>query len=204
MSACVSADSDRLSRSIHVATLLALLRAGEQSAAAAFSRIARRLSAGEISVSLRPLSALIEDEERHDNALATFGSLLPPIALGDPATRRFFRRLESREPTVHLARVAALDACVCQILTRVLAYADQRVLEPRLTALLSGIRADEARHVRVTRELARLLGADLALLRGVNAEVRNGFVPLLLARAQAFEALRVDSTRLVALIRREQ
>jgi hypothetical protein len=41
----VLADSGRLSSSIHVATSLALLRAGEQSAAAAFNRIARRLSA---------------------------------------------------------------------------------------------------------------------------------------------------------------
>jgi len=204
MNAAVLADSDRLSRAIHVATLLALLRAGEQSAAAAFNRIARRLSAGELSLSLPSLTALIKDEERHDGALATFSSALPPIALGDPATRRFFRRLESREPTVHLARVAALDACVCQVLTRVLACSDERVLDTRLTALLSSIRADEARHVRVTRDLARLLGADLAMLRGINAEVRNGFARLLLARAPAFEALRVDSTRLVALIHREQ
>jgi hypothetical protein len=41
----VLADSGRLSSSIHVATSLALLRAGEQSAAATFNRIARRLSA---------------------------------------------------------------------------------------------------------------------------------------------------------------
>lgn len=201
----VLADSGRLSSSIHVATLLALLRAGEQSAAAAFNRIARRLSPGELSLSLSPLSTLIKDEERHDSALATFSSvLLPSIALGDSATRGFFGRLESREPTVHLARVAALDACVCQVITRVLACADDRVLDSRLIVLLSNIRADEARHVRVTRDLARLLGADLALLGGINAEVRNGFARLLLARAPAFEALRVDSTRLVALIRREQ
>jgi len=200
----VLADSGRLSSSIHVATLLALLRAGEQSAAAAFNRIARRLSPGELSLSLSPLSTLIKDEERHDSALATFSSVLPPIALGDSATRGFFRRLESREPTVHLARVAALDACVCQVITRVLACADDRVLDSRLMVLLSNIRADEARHVRVSRDLARLLGADLALLRGINAEVRNGFARLLLARAPAFEALRVDSTRLAASIRREQ
>jgi hypothetical protein len=41
----VLADSGRLSSSIHVATSLALSRAGEQSAAATFNRIARRLSA---------------------------------------------------------------------------------------------------------------------------------------------------------------
>jgi hypothetical protein len=59
----VSADSGRLSSSIYVATSLALLRAGEQSAAAAFNRIARRLSA-RLRVRPRDDSA---DQRSHDS-----------------------------------------------------------------------------------------------------------------------------------------
>src|SRR5882672_6995159 len=54
----------------HLASLLALLRAGEQSAAAAFDRMTHRLSAGELQLALPPLTALIADEQRHDHALA--------------------------------------------------------------------------------------------------------------------------------------
>src|SRR5258707_15762685 len=107
----VLADSGGLSSSIHVATLLALLRAGEHSAAAAFNRIARRLTPGELSLALSPLSTLIKDEERHDGARATFSSVLPSISPADSATRGLFRRLESREPTMHLARADATGAC---------------------------------------------------------------------------------------------
>ncbi len=188
---------------VHVATLLALLRAGEQSAASAFSRIARRLSAGELQLAAPRLTALIADEQRHDLALAAHCDMLPHVIVGDAMTRRFFRKLESREPAVHLARVAALDSCVCQVLTRVLARTTPRQWGESLMDLLSGIRRDEARHVHTTRDLVRMCGADAGLLLAVNAEVRYGFAALLDARAPAFEALGVDCTSLVAYIRRE-
>jgi len=186
----------------HVATLLALLRAGEQSAGMAFSRIVGRLSPGELSVAAPQLLNLIKDEERHDAALAGHCATLPGVVFTHPTTRRFFRGLESREPTLHLARIAALDACVCQVLSCVLERADSRELGSSLRHLLTRIRGDEARHVRVSRDLALLLGADAALLRLVNAEVRERFAPLLEHRAGAFDALGVDHTQLVAKIRR--
>jgi hypothetical protein len=195
--------SDSALTALHVATLLALLRAGEQSAACAFNRIAHRLSAGELQLAAPRLTALISDEERHDQALAAHCGVLPNVALGDAMTRRFFRRLESRESTVHLARVASLDACVCQVLTRVLTRATQGQLGESLANLLSTIRRDEARHVRTTRDLARMCGADSELLLVINAEVRHGFAGLLDARAPAFEALGVDCRSLAACIRRE-
>jgi hypothetical protein len=187
----------------HVATLLALLRAGEQSAAGAFDRIARRLSAGELQLAAPRLTALIADEQRHDLALAAHCDLLPHVIVGDAMTRRFFRGLESREPSVHLARIAALDSCVCQVLTRVLARGRPRQWGESLMDLLSRIRFDEARHVHTTRDLVRMCGADTGLLLTVNAEVRHGFAALLDARAPAFEALGVDCSSLVAHIRRE-
>ena len=186
-----------------IATLLALLRAGEQSAAHAFSRISHRLSAGELQIASSSLQALIADEQRHDDALATHCGAMPQVAISDAPTRRFFRALESREPIVHLARVAALDSCVCQVLTRVLVRTPQAQLGSSLTNLLLRIRADEAQHVRVTRTLARAMGADIPMLRVVSWEVRQAFSALLVPRAAAFEALGVDSGALISRIRRD-
>ncbi len=198
-----AASSQVASAAPHVATLLALLRSGEQSAATAFNRIAHRLSAGELAIAAPQLISLIDDEERHDAALARHCTALPSVPNTNAATRRFFRRLESREATVHLARIAALDACVCQVLTRLLARTDPELFGESLRDLLPRIRADEARHVRVSRDLASLMGADTALLRLVNAEVRQGFALVLESRALAFDALGVDHTHLIATIRRE-
>ncbi len=193
-----------LSAQPQVAALLALLRAGEQSAAAAFDRVAHRLSPGEMTLAAPVLTRLVADERRHDALLATHAQALPEAEVGDAATRRFFRRLESREPGVHLARVAALDACVCQVLSRVLAGTVHEVLGSSLIAALRGIRRDEGRHVRATRILAIEFGMDSERFRQIECEVRAGFSPLLIDRAHAFEALGVDSTDLLTRIRRDR
>lgn len=192
-----------VSPAIHIASLLALLRSGEQSAASAFGRIAHRLSPGELQLAAPKLTALIADEQRHDEALAAHCDFLPRVAGGDARTRRFFRGLESREATVHLARVGALDACVCQVLTRVLRHSPPEELGEDLVTLLTAIRNDEARHVRATRELTRTFGVTTELRRSIDAEVRHGFAALLDSRAPAFDVLGVDSNSLMACIRRE-
>ena len=190
------------SASFHVATLLALLRAGKQSAARALNRIAHRLSPGERKLASPRLLALIFDQQRHNDELAAYCVALPHVVIRDPTTRSFFRGLESRESTVHLARVAALDACVCQVLTGVLARATQQQLGKSLMDLLSQIRVDGARHVHATRDLARIFGASTTLLRVVNAEICHNFIPLLGARAQAFAALGIDYRNLLTCVRR--
>jgi hypothetical protein len=189
-------------KQFHLATLLSLLRSGEQSAVVAFTRILRRLSRGEHSLAWPELALIIEDETRHDQMLADHAITLPAVTGGDVQTRRFFRSLETRDSKVHLARVAALDSCVCQVLTRTLAWATVESLSGSLPTLLRGIRADEARHVRTSRALARALGADTQLLRVINLEVRQGFAALLATRAPSFEALGVDCEVLLATIRR--
>jgi hypothetical protein len=193
--------SNASTKRLHLATLLNLLRSGEQSAVVAFSRILRRLSRGERSLALPELALIIDDETRHDQILADHAATLPAVTVDDSQTRRFFRSLETRDSKVHLARVAALDSCVCQVLTRTLARAPVEPLKGSLVALLSGIRADEARHVRTSRALARVLGADTQLLRVINLEIRQGFATLLATRAPSFEALGVDSELLLATIR---
>lgn len=185
------------------ASLLALLRAGEQSAAVAFERIARRLSPGQLSLAAPPLTRLIADEHRHDAMLAAHAELLPAAETGGAATRRFFRRLESREPGVHLARVAALDSCVCQVLSRVLAAPVDDLLPESLIASLQAIRRDEGRHVRETRKLALEFDVDLRRFGEIGAEVRAGFATILAQRALTFDALGVDAADLVARVRRD-
>ena len=149
------------------------------------------------------LAQLVADERRHDAILAAHAEVLPVATVGDVATRRFFRRLESRETCVHLARVAALDACVCQVLSRVLAAPVHEFLDPSLIAALWGIWRDEGRHVRVTRRLALEFDIETARFRQIGFEVRVEFASLLLSRAPAFEALGVDSTALIARVRRD-
>lgn len=186
------------------ATLVALLRAGEQSAAAAFARIARRLTAGEFTLAAAPLALLIADEQRHEEVLAAHAAVLPQVATEDARTRRFFRRMESREPHLHLARVAALDACVCQVLSRVLRPSARQLLNAALGMRLAEIRSDEAQHVRLTRSLCTALDMDAAQITRIGCEVRHEFAALLTTRAASFQALRVDVDDLIARIRRER
>ena len=71
-----------------------------------------RLSRGEYAYAAGSVAALIEDEQRHDVQLSQAATGLPLVST-DFGARHFFRRLEAREPGVHLARIAALDACSC-------------------------------------------------------------------------------------------
>lgn len=187
----------------HTATLIAMLRAGEQSAFAAFGGILLRLSPGEHGLAAPHLAQLIADEERHERALAVHADRLPGVAANDAMTRRFFRSLESREPRIHLARIAALDGCVCQVLASVLAQNSQRPAANSLFDLLSTIRTDEAHHVRVTRNLCCALGSDAESTKAIVFEVRHGFAGLLASRADSFAALGVDAGALILRIRRE-
>ena len=180
-----------------------MLRAGEQSAYAAFGGILLRLSPGEHALATPQLAKLISDEQRHERALGVHADRLPRVAASDAMTRRFFRGLESREPAIHLARVAALDGCVCQVLASVLAQYSQRSAADSLFDLLSTIRTDEAHHVRVTRNLCRALGSDAESMKAIAFEVRHGFAGLLATRADNFAALGVDAGALISRIRRE-
>lgn len=192
-----------LSAQPQAASLLALLRAGEQSAAAAFDRIAHRLSPGQMALAAPALTRLVSDERRHDAILAAHAQALPAAIVGDAATRRFFRRLESREPGVHLARIAALDACVCQVLGRVLAAPVDEWLTASLIRSLWAIRRDEGRHVRETRGLALALGVEPQRFREIGGDVRTGFAALLSRCAMTFDALGVDAADLIARVRRD-
>ena len=183
-----------------VASLLALLRAGEVSAEHAFHRIAARLTTTELAYATPALTGLAEEERQHDKLLAAQGALLPVVAMTDRQSRRFFLRLESREPRLHLARVAALDGAVTRLLSRALTPSVSQLLGHSLTNTLQRIHGDEGRHVRIARHLALALGSTPDELARISGEVRHDFVAVLRARESAFAALALDTDALLAHI----
>ena len=195
--------SARINFDLAVASCLALMRAGEQSAAQAFARIMSRLSRGEYAYAAGSVAALIEDEQRHDVQLSQAATGLPLVST-DFGARHFFRRLETREPGVHLARIAALDACSCQLLSRMLAPATRSLLPPGLADTLVAIRRDEGSHVRTARRLAGAMGVDSGRLHEITRMVRHSFAGLLETRAPHFEALGIDSSLLIQSIDRDR
>lgn len=172
--------------------LLALLRLGEQSAAIAFERLSR-------SATLRPsdpyrnlLARVAIDEQRHDNELARFTGPAIKLRLRGPA-RRFFIGLRDHDIRVHLARIAAVDGSVCQIITQILARGMRDASATALRKTLDGIRRDEGVHVRIARRAAIRYGASNELLRSVDQETRHLFGRVLCRHTGDFEALGVDA-----------
>ena len=190
-----------------IACLVGLLRAGEQSANQAFGRIAGRLSATQFAHALPSLRAIAADEARHDRLLSrAAGEIDGEWPRVRPGVRRFFMRLESREPRVHLSRVASLDGAVCQLLSAVLSKGlgtPHAPLPHPLVATLVAIRADEGRHVRIARTLARELGQDAASFRALDLETRHRFSDVLGHFDGALATLGLNTVALRGLIRRD-
>lgn len=187
-----------------VSQLLGLLRTGEQSAELAFRRITRRLKPAGAAYAQHALAAIAEDEARHDHWLVAAADEVGIIATPtSESVRRFFVRLESRDFGAHLARIATLDGCVCQILSCVLAGPSRSRIPPPLAAVLVRIRRDEAGHVRTTRSLAREFGADLTTARALELETRSAFSSVIAGYESAFDALGVDTGALARRIRRD-
>jgi hypothetical protein len=184
--------------------LLGLLRAGEQSAEAAFGRIARRLQPATAARVNHALHLIQQDEQRHTILLrnAADASCMQhcrPTA----SARRFFARLESRDLAVHLGRIAALDACVCQVLSRILAAGSRATMPPALQQALTTIRRDEGHHVKNARALAVDLGIDPAHLRNIELETRQAFDLVLGCYEASFLSLGIHAESLRRRIRRD-
>jgi hypothetical protein len=191
-----------------VACLVGLLRAGEQSAEQAFGRIAGRLSATQFAHALPSLRAIAADEARHDRLLARAAGAIDADSFGlRPGVQRFFMRLESRDPSIHLSRIASLDGAVCQLLSAVLSkglgMAHTTLPHPVLATLVT-IRADEGRHVRIARALARELGQDTASFRAFDVETRHRFSDVLGHFDGALATLGLDTVTLRGRIRRDE
>jgi hypothetical protein len=166
---------------IHVgtalATLLRFLLCGEESATHAFGdSLAHSLSYAERA----SLAVIAEEEAAHAWLIGRWIAKLPesPIAFDLNASRRFFRRLETRDHALHFARIAALDALVCRILSRLIRGAALAPF-PALRAGLSRIRSDEIDHVRMALAQALRMGMPRSEFAKVAADVEARLAVLL-------------------------
>ena len=161
---------------------LPFLRCGEESAVHAFGRrLARAAQGADPAV----LDAITADEARHAAWLEALAEALPPPDSGPDAgpdataMALFFRRLLTRDPALHFARVAALDLVVCAILRPLVARGSALSAAAQVADGLRSIRRDEARHVRVARQCARRLGVSAARQHELDRALRDELATLL-------------------------
>ena len=173
-------DASALPRDVALALSNALpfLRCGEESAVHAFGR---RLASAASAAEQVALAAITADEARHAAWLEALAAALPAPDRAPQATAMaaFFRRLLTRDPALHFARVAALDLAVCAILRPLVGADSALAAAPQVVAGLGSIRRDEARHVRVARDCARRLAFSATRQRELDLAMRDELAALL-------------------------
>ena len=185
-----------------VADLVPLLGGGEEAAATAFARLADGQEFSDaITARLRRIGA---EEHVHLALLCDLAATLP-LPHVDYAQRRasrlFHVRLARGGAVVHLARIAAIDAAVCTILSRLLARGTPVACDPVLASLFARIRRDESRHVAIARA-AVSASPDRTLLRDEAVGARQSLAALIEPVGGVFEILQVDPETLLRDIRR--
>lgn len=178
-----------------LARLVPILGCGEEAAALAFDGLARASKADIVaSAALRQIAA---DERVHDGLMHDLADALPPIS-GEAsirAARRLHIHLGTGGAALHLAKIAALDAAVCTILSRMLRPGLPLADDLFVHGTLSRIRRDEARHVALSRALV-LASGTTTQLRDVGADARGALASVLMLEADAFEELQIDPAEL--------
>jgi hypothetical protein len=102
------------------------------------------------------------------------------------------RVLKVAQPERQLARLAALDAAVCMILSALLRPASPLSKADDIARPLRHIRFDEARHVRITRACAMALGFSRTQMVTERNVVLQAFATLLYPAAAELRCLAVD------------
>lgn len=176
-----------------LAEIVPYLACGEASAVHAFSG---RLLLGVPADAQATLSAIAQDEMAHARLMDALQKSLPPAQQPPQAARlaMFFRRLESHDPAEHLARVAALDRAVCQVLHPLLRPGCVLSQSPTLYGALCALRQDEARHVRMARDVARNLGLSASRQQLLDRSIRERLQHLLEPVRPALERLAANTT----------
>jgi demethoxyubiquinone hydroxylase (CLK1/Coq7/Cat5 family) len=184
-------------RSAHgLAQLVPLLGCGEEAAALAFDGLAANDGDPATAVALK----VIADEERvHDSLLHCLADSLPAVktVAVRRAARRFHIDLGRGSTLAHLARIAAIDAGVCTILSRLLRPRSPVAGDRAVANILARIRLDETRHVRLSRSLV-LARADGRQFEDIAQAAREALASVLMLAADAFEVLEVDPAQLRA------
>jgi hypothetical protein len=171
--------------------LLSCLACGEESAVHVFQREGLRIGQEALQTSQFLLHRIALEERGHQRLLMELREYLPRS--GDRAIlramRRFYARLQSSDPALHFARIAALDGCVCRLMTVFLHRSTMMARLEGVAAVFSGIRQDEGRHVRVSRAHALALGLSPRQLQEEARWVRTSLVGLLEPVAETIEIL---------------
>lgn len=163
---------------LDLANCLPFLACGEESAVHAFSH--------SLLKDIRPeeaaqMQAIAEDELRHAHYLESLRCELPEpnIHLPVEAMSRFFRRLLTKNSARHFAQVAALDLSVCRLLAPLLHPQAGLKNAPQVREMLGVLTRDEARHVKVARNMACKLGLTPAALEEIDQEIEQRLAGLL-------------------------
>lgn len=171
-----------------LADVLPYLACGEVSAVHAFSgRLLKTVPADAQAT----LNGIANDEIAHARLIESLQNSLPPAQQPPDAARlaMFFRRLESSDPAEHLARVAALDRAVCQVLQPLLRQGCAISQSPAMYGAFRALRQDEARHVRMAREMARQLGLAASRQQQLDHSIRLRLKSLLAPVSEALARL---------------
>ena len=184
-----------------LATLLPLLGCGEEAAALAFDGLADRAGDAAAAAVLRTIG---DEEQVHAGLIASLIMALPPAPDQTAmlrAARRFHITLAGGGPGAHLCRIAAVDAAVCTILSRLLRPGAPLTADAGVAASLRRIHRDEARHVRVSRTFAAARETPNRL-NALAEPARVALADVLGLAGDAFEVLGVDPRKLIDDCRR--
>ena len=180
-----------------LANLLPTLLCGEASAEMVFTQTIEAFPSVHFPDLHNALCRIVLDEKRHGEQLLNLSHYLPPPNKRNTAKRAvsFLRSLASNDLSIHLARLSAIDIGVCIVLALV-CRAKPIIDNDYVNRLLTLIRRDEGRHVRVTRRCAEVLGLDIAIEKKEKIQVLTSFSALLSRQDDAFIAIGVDPEQL--------
>ena len=180
-----------------LADLLPTLLCGEASAEMVFTHAVKAFSLEESPDLHHALCQIVADEKRHGEQLFILSQHLPSPNKRATAKHavRFLRSLASDDLAIHLARLSAIDIGVCIVLALV-CRAPPIIKNDYVNRLLTLIRRDEGRHVRVTRRCAEVLGLNMMIEKKEKIQVLKAFSALLSRQDDAFKAIGVDSNQL--------
>lgn len=187
--------------SLALAELLPLLGCGEEAAALGFDRLGESVSLDHAA--RRALRDIAHEERLHDSLMSGLRAALPAVTVSAQVMRqirRYHLSMARGGAITHLARIVGLDAAVCLIMSRLLHRGGSIAHDQGVSALLSRIRRDEARHVALSRALV-IAASGGAAARDRAAEARHGLADLVAFGAAAFETLGVDPDDLIRDIR---
>lgn len=163
---------------LDLANCLPFLACGEESAVHAFSHsLLKDIHPEEVA----QMQTIAEDELRHAHYLESLRSALPAPSIHLPveAMSRFFRRLLTKNSAKHFAQVAALDLSVCRLLAPLLHPQAGLKHARQVREMLGAITRDEARHVKVARNMACQLGLTPAALDEIHQDIEQQLTNLL-------------------------